>query len=162
MSIVQYLYNSSDGSYLGVIMSIWKQAISIDLIKQRNQNTMAEHLGITYAEVGENYLIATMPVNERTRQPLGIMHGGASCVLAETVGSVAANYCVDENYYCVGLDINTNHIRSVHEGRVVATAKPFHLGKSTQVWSIEIHNEQGQLVSVNRLTMAVLTRHREA
>lgn len=139
-------------------MAIWKQAVSIDLITQRNLNTMAHHLGIEYVALDDESLTATMPVDERTRQPLGIMHGGASCVLAETVGSVAANYCVDETHYCVGLDINTNHIRSVREGRVVAVAKPFHLGKSTQVWSIEIRNEVGQLISVNRLTMAVLAR----
>lgn len=139
-------------------MAIWKQAVSIDLITQRNLNTMAHHLGIEYQGLTDDSLTATMPVDERTRQPLGIMHGGASCVLAETVGSVAANYCVDEAHYCVGLDINTNHIRSVRDGRVIALAKPFHLGKSTQVWSIEIRNEAGQLVSVNRLTMAVLAR----
>jgi 1,4-dihydroxy-2-naphthoyl-CoA hydrolase len=139
-------------------MAIWKQEVSIALITQRNLNTMAYHLGIEYQGLTDDSLTATMPVDERTRQPLGIMHGGASCVLAETVGSVAANYCVDEGHYCVGLDINTNHIRSVRDGRVIAVAKPFHLGKSTQVWSIEIRNEAGQLVSVNRLTMAVLAR----
>lgn len=143
-------------------MSIWKRPISIDLITQRNQHTMADFLGIHYSGVGDDSLSATMPVDERTRQPLGIMHGGASCVLAETVGSVAANYCVDEDHYCVGLDINTNHIRSIREGKVIATAKPFHLGKSTQVWSIEIKNEADQLISINRLTMAVLARHRES
>lgn len=139
-------------------MSIWKRRISTQLVTERNQGSMADHLGITYHEVGDDFLSASMPVDHRTRQPLGIMHGGASCVLAETVGSVAANYCVDEQHYCVGLDINTNHIRSVREGRVIATAKPYHLGKRTQVWSIEIRTEAGQLVSVNRLTMAVLER----
>lgn len=120
---------------------------------------MSEHLGIEFIEIGENYLIAKMPVDHRTKQPVGIMHGGASCVLAETVGSIAANYCVDlSKYYCVGLDINTNHIRSIREGFVYATAKPYHIGRSTQVWAIEIVNEQQQLISVNRLTMTVLTR----
>ena len=100
-----------------------------------------------------------MPVDHRTKQPMGIMHGGASCVLAETVGSTAANFCVKERtHYCVGLDINTNHIRSMREGYVYATAKPLHLGRSTQVWEIDIRNEAGQRVSINRLTMAVLTR----
>lgn len=139
-------------------MTIWKRPISLDLIIERNANTMADHLGIEYLTVGDDTLTASMPVNERTKQPIGIMHGGASCVLAETIGSVAANYCVDEAHYCVGLDINTNHIRSVREGKVIGVAKPYHLGKSTQVWGIEIKNEAGQLVSVNRLTMAVLKR----
>lgn len=139
-------------------MTIWKRPISIDLIIERNANTMADHLGIEYLTVGDDTLTASMPVNERTKQPIGIMHGGASCVLAETIGSVAANYCVDEAHYCVGLDINTNHIRSVRDGKVIGVAKPYHLGKSTQVWGIEIKNEAGQLVSVNRLTMAVLER----
>lgn len=137
-------------------MAIWKRPISVELIEERNLNTMAHHLGIAYESLSDDSLTASMPVDDRTRQPLGIMHGGASCVLAETVGSVAANYCVDEDHYCVGLDINTNHIRSVREGRVIGVAKPYHLGRSTQVWSIEIRNEAGQLVSVNRLTMAVL------
>ena len=120
---------------------------------------MVEHLGIEFTEIGEDFLIAKMPVDHRTRQPLGIMHGGASCVLAETVGSTAANCAVDQKQqYCVGLDINTNHIRSIREGYVFATAKPYHLGKSTQVWSIEIINEKSQLISINRLTMAVLEK----
>ncbi len=109
--------------------------------------------------MGDDYLCARMPVDQRTRQPLGIMHGGASCVLAETVGSTAANCCVDlSQFYCVGLDINTNHIRSVRSGFVLATAKPFHIGKTTHVWGIDIKDESGRLVSVNRLTMAVLAR----
>jgi len=138
-------------------MKIWQVEIDLDVINARGNNTMSEHLGIVFTEVGEDYLVARMPVDQRTKQPLGIMHGGASCVLAETVGSTAANYCVAfPTFYCVGLDINTNHIRSMRGGEVIGTARPFHLGKSTQVWSIEIKNEEGQLVSVNRLTMAVL------
>lgn len=140
-------------------MKIWQMDISLALIEARNKETMMAHLGIEFVEVGDDYLSARMPVDQRTKQPLGIMHGGASCVLAETVGSTAANFCVDQSqYYCVGLDINTNHIRSVREGYVMGTAKPYHLGKSTQVWSIEIVNEQKERVSVNRLTMAVLAR----
>lgn len=141
-------------------MKIWQSDISLNNVTERNKNTMCEYLGIEFIELGDDFLVARMPVNERTKQPIGIMHGGASCVLAETVGSTAANYCVDFSHsYCVGLDINTNHIRSMRNGFVIATAKPFHLGKSTQVWGIEIENEQGQLVSVNRLTMAVLKRN---
>lgn len=140
-------------------MRIWQMDINLDLIKARSKGTMVEHLGIEFTEIGDNFLIARMPVDERTKQPLGIMHGGASCVLAETVGSTAANFCVDQSQqYCVGLDINTNHIRSAREGYVMGIAKPFHLGKSTQVWGIEIMNEEKKLISVNRLTMAVLAR----
>lgn len=140
-------------------MKIWQTDISLESVSARNKDTMMEHLGIEFTEIGDDYLTARMPVDKRTKQPIGIMHGGASCVLAETVGSTAANYCVDPTqFYCVGLDINTNHIRSAREGYVVATAKPFHLGKTTQVWSIEIVNEEKKLISINRLTMAVLTR----
>lgn len=140
-------------------MSIWQIEMSLSALNMRSKNTMAEYLGIDFIEFGNDFLIAKMPVNERTKQPIGIMHGGSSCVLAETVGSTAANCCVDLNQaYCVGLDINTNHIRSIKEGFVIATAKPFHLGKSTQVWGIEIVNEKNQIISINRLTMSVLKR----
>jgi uncharacterized protein (TIGR00369 family) len=141
-------------------MTIWMQEIDVQIITQRGKNSMSDYLGIEFISLGDDYLIAQMPIDDRHKQPLGIMHGGASCVLAETVGSTAANFCVEEHYYCVGLDINTNHIRSVRSGMVIAVAKPFHLGKSTQVWSIEIKNEADQYVSINRLTLAVLQRHR--
>jgi len=140
-------------------MKIWQSEISLQSLTARGKNTMIEHLGIEFIEIGDDFLTARMPIDNRTRQPLGIMHGGASCALAETVGSTAANCCVDiEKFYCVGLDINTNHIRSIRDSFVIGTAKPFHLGKSTQVWGIEIVNEQKQLISINRLTMAVLAR----
>ena len=140
-------------------MSIWKIDMNLEFVTRRNENTMLAFLGIEFTEYGEDYLVARMPVNEKTRQPIGIMHGGASCVLAESVGSTAANCCVDTSkFYCVGLDINTNHIRSIREGFVIATARPYHLGKTTQVWGIEIKDEQDKLISVNRLTMAVLSR----
>jgi uncharacterized protein (TIGR00369 family) len=140
-------------------MKIWQSTISLTLVNDRAKNSMSEYLGIEFTELGDDYLTAEMPVDHRTKQPIGIMHGGASCVLAETVGSTAANYCVDQTQsYCVGIDINTNHLRAAREGRVIAVAKPFHLGSSTQVWGIEIKNEEGKLVSVNRLTMAVLRR----
>lgn len=141
-------------------MSIWLREIDLKLVNDRGANTLSELLGIEFIEVGDKCLIARMVVDQRHRQPIGIMHGGVSCVLAETVGSTAANFCVDNEHYCVGLDINTNHIRSVKEGEVIAKAKPFHLGKSTQVWGIKIKTADGQLVSVNRLTMAVLKRDR--
>lgn len=139
--------------------TIWANEIDVVVVNERGKNTMSEHLGIEFIEVGPDYMVAKMPVDQRTKQPVGIMHGGASCVLAETVGSTAANCCVDlSKQYCVGLDINTNHIRSIREGFVFATAKPYHIGRSTQVWSIEIKDESDKLISVNRLTMAVLNR----
>lgn len=142
-------------------MAIWRVPMSIEALEERSANTMASHLGIQFIEIGDDFLIARMPVDQRTKQPVGIMHGGASCVLAETVGSTAANCCVDiEKFYCVGLDINTNHIRSMREGFVFGKAKPFHIGRTTQVWGIEVTNEQNKLVSVNRLTMAVLGREK--
>ncbi len=140
-------------------MKIWHSDVKVEAVNRRGENTLSSHLGIEFTEIGDDYMSARMPVNERTRQPIGIMHGGASCVLAETLGSTAANCCVDiTQFYCVGLDINTNHIRSIRSGFVFATAKPFHLGKSTQVWGIDIKDEAGKLISVNRLTMAVLAR----
>lgn len=140
-------------------MKIWTTEIDLAIVTERGKNTMSDYLGIEFTEVGDDYLVARMPVDHRTKQPAGIMHGGASCVLAETVGSTAAQFCVEmARYYCVGLDINTNHVRAMREGYVIGTAKPYHLGKSTQVWGIEIRNEEGKLVSVNRLTMAVLNR----
>ena len=140
-------------------MTIWTRKIDLNLVNERGEHTMSSHLGIVFTQFTDDSLTATMPVDERTRQPIGIMHGGASCVLAETVGSTAAQFCVpSEEYYCVGLDINTNHLRSIREGLVAGTAKAFHIGKSTQVWGIEIRDEKGQLISVTRLTMAVLKR----
>ncbi len=142
-------------------MKIWQMDLTLAAVTARGKNTMLDYLGIEFTEIGDDFLIARMPVNERTRQPMGIMHGGASCVLAESIGSTAANCCVDQTTsYCVGLDINTNHLRSIKEGFVIGTAKPFHLGRTTQVWGIEIVNEQKQLISVNRLTMAVLSKNK--
>ncbi len=139
-------------------MKIWKRDIDIATLAQRSKGTMAEHLGMEFTEIGDDYMVARMPVDHRTKQPIGIMHGGASCALAETVGSTAANCAVADPLYCVGLDINTNHIRSARAGYVIATARPYHLGRSTQVWGIEIVDEENKLISVNRLTMAVLSR----
>lgn len=141
-------------------MKIWQSEIDLHIVTERGKNTMSDFLGIEFIDVGDDFLAASMPVDQRTKQPVGIMHGGASCVLAETVGSTAAQFCVDNNhYYCVGLDINTNHVRAMRSGRVIGVARPFHLGKSTQVWGIEVRNEEGQLVSINRLTMAVLQKN---
>ncbi|HSW71405.1 MAG TPA: hotdog fold thioesterase [Gammaproteobacteria bacterium] len=137
-------------------MTIWKRELDLARASERCKNTMVDHLGIEFINFGDDYLAARMPIDHRTKQPIGIMHGGASCALAETVGSTAANFCVDEGYYCVGLDINVNHIRSIREGSIIAIAKPYHIGKSTQVWGIDIFDEQEKRISVSRLTMAVL------
>jgi 1,4-dihydroxy-2-naphthoyl-CoA hydrolase len=121
--------------------------------------TMVEHLGIEYTEIGHDHIKARMPVDHRTRQPHGLLHGGASVVLAETLGSVAANVTLDqERQYAVGLEINANHIRSVKEGLVYGVAKPLHTGKSTQVWEIKITDEQDRLVCISRITMAVMNK----
>lgn len=139
-------------------MRIWKREISLEQLHERNKDTMSDFLGIVFTEIGDDYLRASMPITDKVKQPVGIMHGGASCVLAETLGSIAANFCVDNDHYCVGLDINTNHIRAIRDGYVLARAIPFHVGKTTHVWHIEIHNELQQLISVTRLTMAVLKK----
>ena len=140
------------------MMSIWKSEINLKTLNERGKNTLVEALGIEFIEVGDDFLVARLIIDNMHKQPMGIMHGGTSCVLAETVGSTAANFCVDRRqYYCVGLDINTNHVRAVKSGEIIGTARPFHLGKSTQVWGIDIKTLDGKLVSVNRLTMAVLT-----
>lgn len=142
-------------------MTIWKNRKSIEDIQGWNRNTAAERLGIEFTEIGDDYLSARMPVDARTVQPYGILHGGASVLLAETVGSCAANLCVDEEAaYCVGLDINANHVRAAKTGWVLATARPFHLGRTTQVWDIRIADESGQPVCISRLTMAVVRRER--
>lgn len=137
-------------------MAIWKKEVDLSVANLRTKNTMGDFLGIELTEIGDDYVVGRMPVNERTCQPFGIMHGGASCTLAESLGSMASFFCVDDDHYCVGLDINTNHIRAISSGYVVGTARPFHIGKSTHVWGITILNESGQLISVSRLTVSVL------
>jgi len=123
---------------------------------------MIDHLGIEFLEVGGDYIKARMPVDHRTIQPFGLLHGGASVALAETLGSVAANLCVDrEKKMCVGLEINANHTRPVTNGFVYGIARPIHIGVSTQVWEIRIQNEQEKLVCISRLTLAVLDKRAE-
>ncbi len=140
-------------------MSIWFKDITKELLNQRGKRTMSEFLGIEFTEVGDDFLTATMPVTEKTKQPIGILHGGANVVLAETIASTAANAVVDlESYYCVGLEINANHIRSVKEGIVTASTTPIHLGRSTQVWEIKIINPEGKLSCISRMTAAVIAR----
>jgi len=138
-------------------MAIWYEPFTLNEVQQRGTGTMIENIGIIITEVGEDFLRATMPVDYRTIQPIGILHGGASVALAETLGSLAANLVVDsKKKYCVGLDINANHIRPAKKGWVTGTARPLHLGSSTQVWSIEITDEEKRLICISRLTMAVL------
>ncbi|HDU8585652.1 TPA: hotdog fold thioesterase [Vibrio alginolyticus] len=136
-------------------MSIWKKPVSIEILNATSKNTLIEHLQIKYTDFTDDSLTATMPVCSFTHQPLGMLHGGASVVLAETLGSLAANFSVDEGSYCVGLDINANHVRAMRSGHVIGTAKPLHLGISTQVWQIDITDERGRLVCTSRLTIAV-------
>ncbi|MGI3049977.1 hotdog fold thioesterase [Vibrio alginolyticus] len=136
-------------------MNIWKKPVSIEILNATSKNTLIEHLQIKYTDFTDDSLTATMPVCSFTHQPLGMLHGGASVVLAETLGSLAANFSVDEGSYCVGLDINANHVRAMRSGHVIGTAKPLHLGISTQVWQIDITDERGRLVCTSRLTIAV-------
>lgn len=138
---------------------IWQRKYTLEELDIYQRGSMVEHLGMRYAEIGADYLSATMPVDARTVQPEGILHGGASVALAETLGSTAANMCVDrDRYLCVGLEINANHLRAVPSGSVTGTARPVHIGRSTQVWEIRIEDESGRACCISRLTMAVLAR----
>lgn len=141
-------------------MPIWKVPnLIVDELNKLSPRTMAIPLGIQFTEIGDDYLAATMPVNDNTRQPYGLLHGGASAALAETVGSVASSLCIDkEKYICVGLEINCNHIRGKKDGIVTARATPLHIGASTHVWEIKINDERDKLVCISRLTMAILKK----
>ncbi|MDF1827181.1 MAG: hotdog fold thioesterase [Legionellaceae bacterium] len=140
-------------------MAIWAQPITPETLNQRGNNTMAEWLGIQFTHVGDDTLTATMPASERTKQPLGIVHGGANVVLAETIASTAANAAVDQSrYYCVGLEINANHIRSVRDGLVTGVTRPVHIGRSTHIWLIDLYNDEGKLTCTSRMTASVMTR----
>lgn len=140
-------------------MSIWRIQTSVEQLREHARRTLAETIGIQVTEIGPDFLRATMPVNPRTHQPMGVLHGGASVALAETVGSLAANLCVDQALYaCMGQEINANHLRPVSSGTVTATARPYHIGKRSHVWGIEIRDEEDRLVCVSRLTMAVVDR----
>jgi len=132
---------------------------SLEFLNQLNKNTLVEHLGIEITEIGNDYLIGKMPVDKRTHQPLGMLHGGASVALAETLGSMSAVLTLDsEKQYCVGLDINANHIKSVKDGFVYGKTKPLHVGKRTQVWEISITNGNEDLICISRITMAIMDR----
>ena len=139
------------------MMNLWKQLPDLERINDWSANTMMETLGIRITAIGDDWLQATMPVDHRTHQPYGLLHGGASVVLAETLGSTAAMLTLDpDQELAVGLDINANHIRGVRSGTVTGTAKALHIGRTTQVWEIRIENEEGALVCISRITMAVV------
>lgn len=136
---------------------IWKKDFTLADLQKFCLNTMVANLGIEFLEIGDDYLKAKMPVDERTIQPVGILHGGASVALAETIGSVAAHMTIDPSQFMsVGLEINANHIRSIKNGFVFGTGKPIHLGRKTQVWHIEILDENDKLISICRLTIAII------
>lgn len=140
-------------------MGIFRKDVTIDQLNSFSQNTLSALIGIQFTQIGEDFLEATMPVDARTHQPMGLLHGGASVVLAETLGSVAAMLCVDDTkQYCVGLEINANHLKGVKSGMVTGVTKSIHIGKKTQVWEIRIANEQKDLVCVSRITMAVIDK----
>jgi 1,4-dihydroxy-2-naphthoyl-CoA hydrolase len=144
-------------------MSIWyDKTLTLDKVPDWGHNTMSEHIGIVLTELGENFLKATMPVDDRTKQPYGLLHGGASVALAETLGSIASALVINmEESYCVGLEINANHIRSVSSGVVVGIASPIHIGSTTHVWDIKIVDENEKLVCISRLTVVILKRKRD-
>ena len=139
-------------------MRIWQQAISVEAVTAFSLNTAVSHLGIEFLEIGDDFITARVPVDARTRQPFGLLHGGVSVVLAETLGSVAANYACPPGHQAVGLDINANHLRAARSGWVTGTARPVHIGRTTQVWQIDLVNEAGELTCVSRITMAVLAQ----
>jgi 1,4-dihydroxy-2-naphthoyl-CoA hydrolase len=143
-------------------MSIWRTQTSVEQLQALSRDTLVDTIGIRVTEIGADFLRVSMPVSPRTHQPMGVLHGGASVALAETAGSLAANMCVDQaRYVCMGQEINANHIRPVSSGIVTATARPYHIGKRTHVWGIEIRDEQQRLVCVSRLTMAVVDRPKD-
>jgi 1,4-dihydroxy-2-naphthoyl-CoA hydrolase len=140
-------------------MSLWKQEVSIERLNAWNRNTLVETLGMQITDIGDDYVRGTMPVDARTHQPFGLLHGGASVALAETLGSLAGNLCLDaEKELAVGLDINANHVRAVTSGLVTGTARALHVGRATQVWEIRIEDERQKLVCIARLTLAVVPR----
>ncbi|RMX04798.1 hotdog fold thioesterase [Corticibacter populi] len=141
-------------------MSIWKKEFNLELMSKSHANTAVSHLGIEATEIGDDFLRARMPVDTRTKQPFGLLHGGCSVVLAETLGSMGAYYAAAEGCHAVGLDINANHLRPATSGWVTGTARPVHLGRTTHVWQIEIVDDAGKMVCISRITMAILDANR--
>jgi len=144
---------------MSITMTPLKELTTIEHLNANNHQNMAGHLGIEFTEVGDDYICAKMPVDFRTHQPLGLLHGGASVVLAETLGSLGATISVSpNNQFCVGVEINANHLRSVRSGYVHGKAIPLHRGRTLQVWEIKISDDNGNLVCVSRLTVAVMNK----
>jgi 1,4-dihydroxy-2-naphthoyl-CoA hydrolase len=143
---------------------IWKQKqVSLEMLNSLSKNTMGQMLNIRFTDVGDDFLVATMPVDDNTRQPYGLLHGGASAALAETIGSVASMLCIDtDKQICVGVEINCNHVRGKKDGVVTATASPLHIGATMHVWGIKITDERGKLVCVSRLTVSVLKKRTDS
>jgi len=142
-------------------MAIWFQPLTLQALNERSAHTLAEFLDIQFTAIGEDTLTATMPANMRSKQPLGIVHGGANVVLAETLASTAANCVIDlTQCYCVGLEINANHLRPVREGLITAITRPIHIGRTTQVWHIDLFDQEGKPSCVSRMTAAVVQRTR--
>jgi 1,4-dihydroxy-2-naphthoyl-CoA hydrolase len=140
-------------------MTLWRSLLSLEELNASRAGTLIEHLDIEFTEIGTDFIRGTMPVDARTRQPYGLLHGGASVALAETLGSTGAAMCVDSReYQCVGQEINANHVRAMRTGLVTGTARPLHVGGRSQVWGIDIVNEAGKLVCTSRLTVAVVRR----
>jgi uncharacterized protein (TIGR00369 family) len=138
-------------------VSIWRVETSVEALAAALSGTADTHLGMRLEALGPDWISGSLPVDERTRQPAGLLHGGVTCVLAESLGSIGASLCVDPaTHYCVGIEINANHLRGVREGRVTGEARPLHVGKSTQVWDIRVADDGGRPVAVSRLTLAVL------
>src|SRR5436190_24201713 len=141
------------------VKPIFNPQVTVEMLNAFSRNTLAESLGIVITAIGEDFIEAKMPVDHRTHQPYGLLHGGASVALAETLGSVAAHCTVDDqSKYCVGLEINANHIKSAKSGFVTGITRPIHIGQRTHVWEIRITNEQNDLVCVSRITMAVIDK----
>ena len=142
------------------IMSIWfNKSLSLPEVIPLGEDTMGNYLGMEWVSIGDDYIKMRMPVDNRTKQPYGLLHGGASCALAETIGSIASHYVIDsERFICVGLEINANHVRSAKEGFVTGTCTPLHIGASTHVWDIKIHDDAGKLICISRLTVAILKK----
>ena len=139
--------------------NIWHKKYSIDDLNKRGENTLCDFLGIKFTKIANDSIEAIMPVTERTKQPIGIVHGGANVVLAETIASTAANMVIDiANFYCVGLEINANHLRAVREGSVRGVARAIHLGRTTQVWQIDLFNDLNQQTCTSRMSAAVIKR----
>jgi len=140
-----------------VTLSIWKRQPDLDSLHSNRKNTISELLDIRFESFDEQSITASMPVDARTHQPYGLLHGGASVVLAETLGSMASYHCIDTSrFYCVGLEVNANHLRALRSGRVTGVCRPVHLGRSTHVWDIRLHGEDGKPSCISRLTVAIV------